>query len=103
MAVGRGVRSLELEVIVSQVSGVVEVNDLILFQAQSGGGYQALSTDASGKSELTLRSWQLPELLQVVVAAGTDGSGTKASASLTPEVQTDDSVAVPVVSKVCGC
>jgi predicted phage baseplate assembly protein len=98
---GRNVRSLELEVIVSQVPGVVEVNGLILFQPQSSGGYEPLSPDVSGNSELTLQSWQLPELLLVTVAAGPDGSGITAPASLTPEVQTDNTVAVPVVPKDC--
>ena len=58
---GRNVRSLELEVIVSQVPGVVEVNGLLLFQLQSGGTYQPLGVNTSGNSELTLQSWQLPE------------------------------------------
>jgi predicted phage baseplate assembly protein len=97
---GRGVRSLELEVIVSQVPGVVEVNGLLLFRYKSNGTYEALPTDGSGQSEMTLDSWQLPELLQVTVEAGTDGSGVKPG-SLTPPVETDDTVAVPVVPKVC--
>ncbi|MGA6970964.1 MAG: baseplate J/gp47 family protein, partial [Candidatus Binatus sp.] len=98
---GRNVRSLELEVIVSQVPGVVEVNGLLLFQLQSGGTYQPLGVNTSGNSELTLQSWQLPELLQVLVTAGPDGSGVTAATSLTPEVQTDNTYAVPIVQTVC--
>jgi predicted phage baseplate assembly protein len=98
---GRGVRSLELEVIVSQVAGVIEVNGLNLFQPLAAGGYQQLTTDASGKSELTLQSWQLPEVLEVVVAAGPDGSGIQAPTSLTPAPETDTTVAVPIVPTVC--
>ena len=98
---GRGVRSLELEVIVSQVPGVVEVNGLILFQQASNGTWAPLATDSSGKSELTLSSWQLPELLLVTVQAGADGSGVTAPTSLIPQMQTDDTVAVPTVPKVC--
>jgi hypothetical protein len=97
---GRTVRSLELDVIVSQVAGVVEVNGLVLYTPLSSGGYQALTPDASGNTEITLQSWQLPELLQVLVTAGTDGSGVQ-PADLTPTVQTDDTVAVPVVPPVC--
>lgn len=97
---GRGVRSLELEVIVSQVPGVIEVNGLNLFQPLTSGAYQQLPTDASGKSELTLQSWQLPEVLEVTVAAGEDGSGI-AVPPLTPTPPTDPSVAVPVVPPVC--
>ena len=98
---GRNVRSLELEVIVSQVPGVVEVNGLRLFQLQSGGTYQPLTINASGNSELILESWELPELLQVLVTAGTDGSGVAVATSLTPEVQTDNTYAVPIVQTVC--
>ena len=97
---GRTVRSLELEVIVSQVAGVVEVNGLVLYQPLSTGGYQTLAPDASGNTEITLQSWQLPELLQVLVTAGTDGSGVT-PANLTPAVQTDNTVAVPIVPDVC--
>ncbi|HEX3549445.1 MAG TPA: putative baseplate assembly protein [Candidatus Elarobacter sp.] len=96
---GRNVRSLELEVIVSQVPGVVEVNGLELY-AVTSGVYEQLPVDASGKSTLTLAAWQLVELLAVSVATGTDGSGV-AVPPLVPPPVTDDSVAVPVVPKVC--
>jgi hypothetical protein len=98
---GRNVRSLELEVVVSQVPGVIEVNGLNLFQKLASGAYQQLTTDASGKSELVLKSWQLPEVLDVTVAAGPDGSGIAAPTSLTPAPETDTTVAVPVVPNVC--
>ncbi len=97
---GRTVRSLELEVIVSRVAGVVEVNGLLLFLPLGGGTYQQIPVDGSGASELTLQSWQLPELLQVLVTPGTDGSGVTPGA-LTPELQTDNTVAVPIVPSVC--
>ncbi len=100
-ALGRGVRSLELEVIVSQVPGVIEVNGLTLFKPLSSGTYQKLPADASGRSELVIESWQLPEVLEVVVAAGPDGSGVTAPDSLTPVQETDNSIAVPVVPSVC--
>ena len=98
---GRSVRSLELEVIASQVPGVVEVNGLNLFQPLASGNYQQLATDASGKSTLTLQSWQLPEVLAVSVAAGADGSGIAVPGSLAPPPQTDPAVAVPIVQSVC--
>jgi Baseplate J-like protein len=98
---GGSVRSLELEVIVSQVAGVVEVNGLNLSQPLAAGGYQPLPTDASGKSQLDLESWQLPEVLDVSVAAGKDGSGIAASPLPTPPPETDPTVAVPVVQPVC--
>jgi hypothetical protein len=98
---GRSVRSLELEVIVSQVAGVVEVNGLNLCLPLAAGGYQSLPTDASGKSQLDLESWQLPEVLDVTVAAGKDGSGISALPCPTPPPETDPTVAVPVVQSVC--
>ena len=98
---GRGVRRLELEVIVSQVAGVSQVNGLNLFQPLSTGGYQLLTLDATGKGELGLQSWQLPEVLEVTVVAGEDGSNVQAPTSLTPPPETDTSVAVPVVPSIC--
>jgi hypothetical protein len=99
---GRLVRSLELEVIVSQVPGVVEVNDLLLFQYLASGSYQALPADQNNQSELSLLTWQLPELLQVLVTTGPDGSGVTAPATLTPAPSTGpNTVAVPIVPQVC--
>jgi predicted phage baseplate assembly protein len=99
---GRTVRSFELDVVVSKVPGVVEVNGLRLFQSLASGNYQLLPVDASEQSELTLASWQLPEFLQVRVVTGPDGSGVAVPTSLTPDVPTDpNTVAVPVVAKVC--
>ena len=93
---GRNVRSLELQVIVSQVAGVTEVDGLQLYQLLSSGQYQQLPAEG----ELTLQSWQLPELLQVIVAAGPDGTVMQLP-PLTPPPETDPTVAVPVVPKVC--
>ena len=98
---GRKVRSLELEVIVSQVPGVVEVNGLNLFTPLPAGGYQMIKPDVSGKSELDLQSWQLPEVLEVSVAAGPDGSGIAVPNELNPQPPPDPAIAVPVVPKVC--
>ena len=98
---GRHVRSLELEVIVSQVPGVVEVNGITLFQPMAAGGYQAIAGAGSAAPELTLQSWQLPELLDVVVVAGPDGSGIAVPTSLEPPPETDPAVAVPIVKQVC--
>jgi hypothetical protein len=96
------VRSLELEVIVSQVAGVVEVNGLLLFQVLASGEYQAVQVDANNRSELALQSWQLPELLQVSVTAGADGSGVMPVSSIPETPQADpNTVAVPVVPSLC--
>ena len=93
---GRNVRSLELKVIVSQVPGIAEVDGLRLYQRLSNGQYQELPEDG----DMSLDSWQLPELLQVIVAAGPDGT-TMQTPPLIPPPETDPTVAVPVVPKVC--
>jgi hypothetical protein len=116
---GRNVRSLELEVVVSKVPGVIEVNGLNLFTPTDSGGYQMVTADSSGSPEIVLNDWQLPELLDVSVAASADSAnGTNGSAStnsangsggaanaapttLTPAPETDPAVAVPVVPNVC--
>lgn len=98
---GRNIRSLELEVVVSQVPGVVEVDCLLLFTALANGGYQRVPCDGNGRSELALKSWQLVELLQVVVTTESDGTTAHCVQRLTPPAQPDSSVAVPVVPKVC--
>lgn len=113
---GRNVRSLELDVVVSQVPGVIEVNGLNLFTTLNSGGYQLVTADASGSPEIVLQSWQLPEVLDVIVIASPDGSnaaggsggsggtgssGNTAPTSLTPAPVTDPTVAVPVVPNVC--
>jgi hypothetical protein len=97
---GRGVRSFELEVVVSQVPGVVEIDGLALYVPQAAGGYTPLPLDASGRSELSLERYQLVEVLQVAVQAGPDGQ-EQALPDLTPPTQTDTTVAVPVVPEVC--
>ena len=75
---GRTIRTLELEVAVSKVAGVVEVNELLLFTPLASGAYQPVPADASNQARTHLTSWQLPELLQVLVTTGADGSGISA-------------------------
>ena len=90
--------SLELEVVVSQVPGVIEVNGINLFQVLPSGAYQLLTADASGSPELVLQSWQLPEVLEVTVIASPDGTQAEVPTTLTPPPETDTTVAVPVVT-----
>jgi len=99
---GRTVRLLELEVVVSQVAGVSEVDGLNLFTTlQPSGSYQIVTASASSSPEIVLQSWQLPELLDVQVTATPDGTTGTAPTTLTPTPPTDPTVAVPVVPKVC--
>ncbi len=98
---GRNVRNLELEVVVSQVPGVIEVNGINLFQVLPSGAYQLLTADSSGSPELVLDSWQLPEVLAVSVIASPDGTPATVPTTLTPAPETDNTVAVPVVPTIC--
>ena len=98
---GRNVRSLELEVAVSQVPGVIEVNGINLFSVLTSGAYQLVAADSSGSPEIVLESWQLPETLDVVVIASPDGTPSAVPNPLTPPPETDPAVAVPVVPNVC--
>lgn len=96
----RGVRSLELDVTASQVQGVVAVNGVQLFELQADKSYKAVA-GSGGQQEIPMKAYQLPELLQVRVIAGPDGSGVSPAGSLEPEPEPGDGVAVPVVPKVC--
>jgi hypothetical protein len=81
---------------------VVEVNGLLLFQVLVSGMYQPVSVDSNNRSEIALQSWQLPELLQVSVTAGPDGSGVMPNTSIPTAMPADpNTVAVPVVPKLC--
>lgn len=98
---GRTVRSLELEVVVSQVPGVVEVNGVQLFRYQADRTYIAVGGSSTAQQEITLQEYQLPELLKLVVTAGPDGSGVSPATNLEPEPDPAEGVAVPVVPRVC--
>lgn len=98
---GRRIRSLELEVIISQVQGVVEVNGVNMFRYQPDRTYVAVSGSSTSQQEIPLAPYQLPELLKVVVTAGPDGSGVTPATNLEPEPDPAGGVAVPVVPKVC--
>jgi predicted phage baseplate assembly protein len=99
---GRTVRQLELEVVVSNVAGVTEVDGLNLFSVLPSGAYQIVGADASGSPEIALSNWQLPELLEVVVIASPDGTPSVVPASLNNTASTADQPApVPIVPDVC--
>ena len=87
--------------IVSQVPGVIEVDGRNLFTPLGNGTFQQISPDASNKSELDMESWQLPEVLQIIVVASEDGTAVDAPTSLASAIETDNTIAVPVVPTVC--
>jgi predicted phage baseplate assembly protein len=68
---GRAVSDRELEVAVARVPGVNTVTGVRLFERRNDGWQPISVPDRSGSFVLPMRSWQLPELLSVVVR--TDG------------------------------
>jgi hypothetical protein len=101
-ALGRDVKSRELEVEVSRVAGVLEVTGLNLFERASEGASAAwrglTRNPADGTQALTLTAWQLPELLSVIAVDGP----TPDNLNALPNPFADaTAVAVPVVPEVC--
>jgi predicted phage baseplate assembly protein len=94
----RAVRERELEVDVSRVPGVREVNGINLF-ARNGDDWNPLTrATADGTQTLPLLRWQLPELLSVVV---TEGDVPANLTALPNPFAQSNAVAVPVVPELC--
>jgi hypothetical protein len=96
---GRAVRDREIEVVVAQVPGVVEVRGINLFR-RTGEDWTRIQSASSnqGAAALSLERWQLPELLGVVAVIGdapTDGR------SFAPPATQGPLLLVPVVAEVC--
>lgn len=96
---GKSVQNRELEVIVSQVPGVRAVGGINLFEKKNSDWEIILSPDACGPVEMTLKAWQLPELLSVVVVA--DAEPPKDLRGVPNPFGDQDGLAVPVVPEVC--
>jgi hypothetical protein len=101
-ALGRDVKSRELEVEVSRVAGVLEVTGLSLFERANDGASAAWRAVArhpvDGTQALVLTAWQLPELLSVIVV---DGPAPDNLNALPNPFADATAVAVPVVPEVC--
>ncbi len=95
---GRGVIDRELEVEAARVAGVATVAGVNLF-ARAVDGWRPLVRGANGTQSLALAAWQLPELLQVVVAIG-DAAPASIDDDARPS-RGSTPVAVPVVPEVC--
>ncbi len=98
---GRAVRDRELEVAIARVPGVDEVIGVSLFQPTRSGAWVKVAPGADGAAQITMATYQLPELLQLSVAAtdeaptSLDGSGAGGSSTGGSEV------AIPVVPELC--
>ena len=94
---GRTVNEREIEVVVARVPGVDTIAPPRLFTRGAGEtAWRAILPDVQGRTVLPLEIWQLPELLAVVVAEGTDSP-----TSVKPTPLDGSQVAVPVVPKLC--
>lgn len=93
----RPVRDRELEVVVAQVPGVLEVNGVNIFERRQDSWSRVQALGSSTVVSLALELWQLPEVLAVLAVTGDPPSDPE----LLPNPFGDDGVAVPVVPEVC--
>ena len=106
---GRAVRERELEVEISRVPGVREVDGLNLFErapdgaaGAGGNAWRLLPRNAADSTQsLPLAAWQLPELLAVVVLDAASGPLPVSLAALPNPFAPAGGVAVPVVPELC--
>lgn len=97
---GRTVRDREVEVVVAQVPGISQVQGINLFQKSGSAWSRATSADSSRAIVLPLESWQLPELLGVMVVADAPPSDDPTRLP-NPFLDDGGGIAVPVVPEVC--
>lgn len=92
---GRAVREREIEVVVARVPGVDEVHGIALHTRASDGRWSAVAPGADGTAQITLSTWQLPEVIQLSVVADTEVP------DLSPTDDASADIAVPVVPELC--
>lgn len=96
---GRAVRDRELEVAVARVPGVAAVSGIRIFERAEGRWRALPRPNDCAPQQLTLEQWQLPELREVLVAAGDESALPDPGA-----VREDDGasgIPVPLVPEVC--
>jgi hypothetical protein len=103
---GRPVVNHELEVVVARVKGILTVNDINMFQLNEAQKWEMLPGD--DVLSLALESWQLPELLTVVVTEGSEAQmelydeyGHLEGAGDGIFDRTGKNVPIPVVPEIC--
>lgn len=95
-ALGRAIDDRQIETAIARVPGVRTVAPVHLFTRGSGTGpWQMLGEDSTGRAQLRIESWQLPELAMLSVDVGDSAATRLGSAS------DDGGIAVPVVPEVC--
>jgi hypothetical protein len=98
---GRAVRDREIEVMIAQVPGVSEVIGVNLFEKKGAGWGKVTERNSTGSFLLSLREWQLPEVLGIVVVADAPPPDDPARIPNPFADGADAGVAVPVVPEVC--
>jgi hypothetical protein len=97
---GRSVGERELEVAVARVPGVREVQGVRLF-GEAGEGWVPLPPLGDGAVRLSLESWELPELLSLVVVDGAPPADLQGAPNPFADPNAPPAVPVPVVLEVC--
>ena len=93
---GRAPDDRTLEAAISRVPGVRTVSPVQLFAQRAGDPtWRRVPQDATGRVQLPILAWQLPELAMLAVGEG------DASTVLPPGGGASSGVAVPVVPEVC--
>ncbi len=95
---GRAVDDRLIETAIARVPGVRSIAPVRLFSRHRSGRYLPIREDRTGRGQLRLRRWQLPELTMLSVSVG-----DSASSSLPPAggEGDDNAVAIPVVPELC--
>jgi hypothetical protein len=96
---GRAVRDREVEVSVARVAGVDAVLGITLFAGEQNRWQAIAPAGARNTAELLLRSWQLPELLEVVVVA--DDLPPQDLRQPPNRFAVPSGIAIPVVPEIC--
>lgn len=94
---GKAVGDRELEVVVARVDGVSGVDGLNLFRRENNNWAMITRSQACESIELSLESWQLPELLAVVVST----DGTVSEELRGAPAPSTGGTAVPIIPVVC--
>ncbi|MDX1812532.1 MAG: baseplate J/gp47 family protein, partial [Gammaproteobacteria bacterium] len=97
---GKSIADRELEVVVSRVDGVEQVNGVNLFVQVNESWKQRTAKKSCDPIEISLKQWQLPELL-TVVAVVSETAPEDLSGVPDPYGTTTAGVAVPVVPETC--
>lgn len=97
-ALGRAIDDRQIETAIARVPGVRSVAPVQLFTRPGGtGNWKQVSLDSTGREQIRIEAWQLPELAMLSVDVG-DTAPTRLGSG---DDTSDGGIAVPVVPEVC--